>query len=323
VKDMVDGQSGECASHIQRRAADFLVARKAVQSWTAENEAELTAWLEKSLSHRVAFWRLQSVWDRADRLNALQPPSRPEGKTLSFSLRRIMLLGAVFVVGIAAVLSFLVLPPHTVTYATPVGGHRIIRLADGSTIELNTDTVVKTRSSMDSRNVELVNGEAIFNIRHDAAHPFTLRIENRSIIDLGTKFLVRKDGPVLKVELISGRVKLESSQKDEAPAILKPGDEAVATAESLSVKHKSEGELDSDLGWEHDMLVFQRATLDQVAREYNRYNERKIIIADSGAGARIITATLQAKDTDAFARMARDFLGLHVIERDSEIVISR
>ena len=323
MKTVVDRPGGESVSDIQQCAADFLVARKAGQNWAAENEAELAVWLEKSLSRRVAFWRLQSVWDRADRLNALQSPARSEGEALSFSLRRIMLLGAVFVAGTAAALSFLIVPSHTATYATTVGGHRIIRLADGSTIELNTDTVVKTKPSAGSRNVELIRGEAVFNIRHDAAHPFTLRIENRSIVDLGTKFLARKDGPILKVELIAGSVKFESSKKDEKSAILKPGDEAVATVESLSVKHKSKGELDSDLSWEHDILVFQRATLDQVAREYNRYNERKIIIADGAAGARIITATLQAKDTAAFARMARDFLGLHVIERDSEIVISR
>ena len=103
---------------------------------------------------------------------------------------------------------------------------------------------------------------------------------------------------------------------------LKPGDEAVATARDLTITRKSDKQLESELGWQRGVLVFQRATLVDVAREYNRYNSRKIVIADSKAGARLITATLPTNDVASFARMARNFLGLHVEEREGEIVIS-
>ena len=173
--------------------------------------------------------------------------------------------------------------------------------------------------------MELIRGEALFNIKHDATHPFILVAANHRVIDLGTKFVVREDGARVKVALLEGSARVETGSAGAGigSALLKPGDEAVATAQGVSVTRKSPHKLDSELGWRRGVLVFQQATLVEVASEYNRYNTRKIVIGDVGAGARIITATLPTNDVAGFARMAKNFLGLHVEDHGSEIVISR
>lgn len=325
---MTEAESSAMALSIQQRAAEFLVRRRDHSAWTNGDESDLQSWLSESMAHRVAFWRLESVWDRADRLSALRPlaqsksarTARPRGRKPLFLLVAASIAG-VAAIGLSASLWFA--KPQGATYSTPIGGRETIRLADGTMIDLNTDTVIRIHLTKARRSVELVKGEALFQVHHDVARPFVLTAAHHRVIDLGTKFLAREDGANLKVVLIEGSAKLEpgSASKSE-PAVLTPGDEALATADTLTVTRKSARQLDNELGWQRGVLVFQQATLFEVADEYNRYNTRKIVIGDVKAGARVITATLPTGDVAGFARMARNFLGLHVEEHESEIVIS-
>jgi transmembrane sensor len=252
---------------------------------------------------------------------------KPVGKTArrGKALFAVAAAAAIGVIALVPSLRNLVGQPHEKTYATAVGGRETIRLADGSTIELNTNTVIRASITSSTRKMELVRGEALFQVKHNASWPFVLSASGHRVVDLGTKFLAREDGARLKVVLIEGRARVEtkaaSAGKSES-AVLVPGDEAVATAQSLSVTHKSDRELDTELGWQRGVLVFEHATLAAVAKEYNRYNARKIVVGDAKAAARVITVTLPTNDVTGFARMARNFLGLHVDERQSEIVIT-
>ncbi len=71
------------------------------------------------------------------------------------------------------------------------------------------------------------------------------------------------------------------------------------------------------------MLMFHHTALPDVAAEYNRYNRTKIVIADPQVAALTISATLPTTDVGAFARMAQNFLGLHVEKEGDEVLISR
>lgn len=318
------------ALDIQARASDFLVARRERRPWTEEEEHNFQTWLSESMAHRVAYWRLESVWERADRLNALRPLSQPAPQSADKSPWRGKIL---FAVAAAAVAGVVALAPFTgsliwhagqVTYATPIGGRETILLADGTRIDLNTNTVIRAAFSANARKVELVRGEALFRVKHDETRPFVLLAVGHRVIDLGTKFLAREEGVRLKVSLLEGSARVEANAPAHRPqsAVLTPGDEAIVTDHGLSVTRKSHRQLDSELGWQRGLLVFDRTTLVEVAKEYNRYNKRKIVIGDAMAGARMITVTLPTNDVLGFARMARNFLGLHVDERRTEIVIS-
>jgi|SRR6185437_10033337 len=317
------------ASETDAQASDFLVRRANAANWSESDEAALQAWLTMSVTNQVAFWRLESVWNRADRLSALlplapsdrraKPKSRPRAKFLGLAV------AAAIVLAIGASKNFLVFGPSEAVYATRVGGKETIRLADGSRIDLNTNTVIKTRFASGDRHVELVKGEALFQVQHDAAHPFVVLARGRRITDLGTKFLVREDGKRVRVALLEGsaRITTANAKNNEKATILTPGDVAIADTTALAVTRRPQSDLEAELSWRRGVLIFHRATLDEVAREYNRYNLRKIVVTDQNAGARVINATLPSTDVDAFARMARNFLGLHVEKRGNTILISR
>lgn len=315
----MNGPAIVTARDIDLTAAAWL-ARRSETEWNSEDESEFEAWLAASPAHRVAYLRLDEGWRRAGQLANL-----PETKSPRAVLPAMFKLAAAFaaVAMLGAASAYMLLRPSDRTYSTPIGGHEAISFADGSRIELNTNTVLRARMTTSERIVWLEKGEAYFQVKHDPAHPFVVMAGDRRVTDLGTKFVMRRDESLLRVAVIQGRVWLDASkQPSSEAALLSPGDVATATSKTMSVKRESLKELSNQLGWRHGVLVFNHATLAEVASEFNRYNGRKIVFADADAGSRIIGGTFPAADVDAFTNAVQIAFGLHIRNREKEIVIS-
>ena len=214
------------------------------------------------------------------------------------------------------------------TYTTPVGGHLTLTLADGSKIDLNTDTTLSLSTSPNRRFANLVKGEAFFEIKHDAADPFVVSVGEHRITDLGTKFLVRSDHARVSVALIEGSARFDLQSGSSAAAQstdLVPGDVVIATGSSMSVSKKSNHELKNSLSWRRGLLIFDGATLASAANELNRYNTEKIIILDRSVAQLTIGGTFFENDVPALLNTGRSksCFGLSVHKRGDEIVISR
>lgn len=302
------------------------VRRRHFWDWTDKDQAELEAWLASSLANRVAYWRMNAGFDRIGMMSALRN-SMPgkTGQVRGRNLRSIVGTGAATLAVSAALFLFFLMPAKQV-YSTPVGGHRIVALSDGSQIELNTDTSLRMRlGASGERAVWLDKGEAYFQIKHDAAHPFVVSVEGHRVTDLGTKFLIRSAIDHLEVVLVEGRARIDSAgaRARSQSALLRPGDVAVATENSVSVTRKSTAAVADALGWRHGALVFRHVTLADAAAELNRYNKQKIVIPDPSAARLTIDGTFPSNGVSLFARSAEKVFELHVERRGSEIVISR
>jgi len=317
------------AAENRLRASDWLAERRISENWSADDQARLDAWLAESLAHRVAYVRLDAAWRRTERLAALrcsepaEEPSAPRGRMLHRLAAMAMSLLVLATIGSAAAL-YLSRPAEK-TYATVLGGHRAIALADGSHVELNTDTALRAAVNTRYRTVWLDRGEAYFQIAHDTGHPFVVMAGDRRVTVLGTKFFVRRDAGKLEVAVVEGRVRLDA---DDAPAgarsaTLTPGDLVIATANAALIKEKAAQKLASALGWRHGMLVFDHTTLADAAAEFNRYNRRKLIVADSVASRLTVDGTFPTTNAEAFIDVAQEVFGLRIEKRSDETVISR
>ncbi|HTO42231.1 MAG TPA: FecR domain-containing protein [Rhizomicrobium sp.] len=292
--------------------------------WDAAQQAEMDAWLAESSAHRLAYLRLFAAWQQADRLAALR---RPRFNRLMFMGRKIgpaalkvaAACAVVAAIGVGA-LDYSA-RPRTQVFETPVGGHETLKLADGSRIELNTNTKIRVALSAGQRQVWLDKGEAYFDVQHNAARPFTVVTGNHRVVDLGTKFVVRAEHDALRVSLLEGRARFETDSVWNQPqtVLLSPGDVVVATKTSLSMERQPERLLNDDLGWRRGVLVFDRTPLGDVVAQFNRYNARKLSV--SGAAAQMkINGRFPATNIDDFLRLARDVLGLKV-ERQPDVVL--
>jgi transmembrane sensor len=305
------------------------VERRANSVWSESNQRELDAWIAASPAHLVAYLRADDIWKRADRLRALNRPlpmkSDAEDKS---SVKPIMLkIAAVFAVTalIGTGAAFYLTRSHQETYSTTIGGRETLMLSDGSRIELNTNTSLRVGYNGSVRTVWLDRGEAYFSVAHDSAHPFVVMLGDRRVTDLGTKFDIRRDPGRTEVALLQGKARFDDAINSAQPrqTILAPGDVVTATANSVSLEQEPLHKLENQLAWRSGMLVFEHATLADVASEYNRYNRAKLVIADAVTAQLTISGTLPATDIGAFTRMATKLFGLHVEQREGDVVVTR
>lgn len=309
--------------------AALWIEKRDREIWSTADQAALENWLAASPANLVAFLRAESVWARADRLSASRAQSRDQMPVSQHrDWRKIGQRSAALLVlaaGLAAA-GFMLTPRSSEQrYETPVGGRTILSLADGSKIELNTDTAIRIANTSTRRMVMLDKGEAFFDVKHDANRPFVVLAANHRITDIGTKFLVHERGDDLEVSLVEGRASIETSESSVSPrkAVLTRGDVARATPTSLSVQKSPPKNLSRALAWRRGVLVFDNTTLSDAAAEFNRYNAHKLLIADAAAGRLTVVGTFHTDDVQAFAEVAEDILHLRVKTNDQETVISR
>lgn len=307
------------AEAVDAQAAAWLERRE----FGPADQAALEAWLNQSWQHRVAYWRMKAVWDETNRFAALRPPATAQQRQGRAShVRTWRFLAAVLAVGIVCTALFFDRSKDQ-TFATVLGARKTLTLSDGSQIELNTNTSI--RVAADQRTAWLEKGEAYFQITHDANHPFTVNVGDRRVIDLGTKFVIRHDSENTRVALIEGRAEVQSDTTGARArsVVLTPGDVAIASLGVLSVERKPNRELKDQLGWRHGLLIFYHTPLADAAREFNRYNRQKLIIADDDTARRRINGTFLANNAEVFGHVAQAVLGLHVEKQNDRIVISR
>jgi transmembrane sensor len=316
---------------IEARAADFLQRRR-FWSWTEQDQAELDFWLDQSSAHRIAFLRLKAGLDRMERLAALSlsksafaAPAASAWVSVLISIPVMATAAAAAALALAVVFGMPLLRellrPADIAYATAVGGRALVSVADGTKIELNTDTALRTSLTNEQRTVWLDKGEAWFRVAHNAADPFTVIVGNHRVTDLGTEFLIRRDADRVEVAVLEGRAQL--SMDGGRATSLTPGDDAVATTRELFVTKKTARELANKLAWQHDVLIFKDTPLSQAAYEFNRYNRTKLVITDPAVARLTIGGEFKTDNLDDFLNLAQAILRLRVTHEGNDIKISR
>ncbi|WP_084583210.1 FecR family protein [Sphingomonas azotifigens] len=323
------------AEQIEEIAARWIVRRES-PDWSAKDEAELTTWLNQSLGHKAAFWRLRQGWAAADRVGALGfSPTRfgsrlaqpwPAWRKAAPGIGLALAASLALVVGIGTVMLSTSEPPAPAQVAvqTPVGIQRTIALADGSRVELNTATSVRAATGPNGREIWLDKGEAYFDIVHRPDRPFVVHAGSRTVTVLGTRFTVRRDGEKVTVAVLSGRVRVEdgTAESGTRAAVIGQGDIAYAQARGILVALAAPTRVTAMTGWRDGVLVFDNQRLADAVADFNRYTDRPIRISDPAVANIRIGGTFQIRNSAAFLDLLRSAYGLEVRAGRDEILVA-
>ncbi|MCS0629939.1 FecR domain-containing protein [Telluria mixta] len=310
---------------IEARAADWIAERDRYDATLPpDRQQALDAWLAASTAHRVAFLRLEHAWRRADRLGALPASGAQRRRTPLAWIAHpaVYRTAAAFCTVLVAVLLVTQFgrSPETQRYATARGQREQVALADGSHLTLNTATHVRTAVTPRAREVWLDEGEAFFDIAHDARRPFVVHAGAQTVTVLGTKFSLLREGDRLRVAVLEGRVQVKAPRG--TPTVLTRDDAALAERDNVLVTRKSTQQLKAGLSWMQGKLVFDQATLADAARQFNRYGRKQLVIEDDAAARIGIGGVFDADNVEAFARLLHVGFGLDVNVVGDEIRVS-
>jgi len=306
---------------IEAEAADWMARMD--RGLSNEEERLFKQWKAADVEHRIIFLQLQAVWQRADWLGAARRPLPSASRLLQGMALKVAAIAAVLVLCAGLGLTYWSRDIPTQRYETAIGAHRSLNLADGTHVELNTDTVIHASITPEARTITLDRGQAYFEVVHDDKHPFVVLAGNRRITDLGTKFSVRRDGDHVVVVVTEGEVRVEviGDEQASAPVVALRNMVVIARNNETLVALKQPQEINDAMLWRSGMLSFDQEPLASVAADINRYNVRQIEVVGPARDIRI-GGSFRSDNIEGFTQLLRDGFGLKIVQTDDKIVIS-
>lgn len=302
---------------LRRQAVDWHLR---LTSGTADDGvwAEFERWRQQP-EHALAYRSVEALWQQlpqpllADRRRRQAIAARQRRKGL---LRCGLNLAAAASLLLAVMTGFYpdYLQHPLADYRTRIGEQTAIKLADGSIAYLNTDTAVDVTIGADERRVELLHGEAEFEVAHDTSRPFRVTAGAVTTEALGTRFMVRYDGETGAVTLQQGTVRTSRPAARGAQtdcAVLQPGQQLVFNAETLDAPRAVD--LSNTDAWRRGRLLMNFVPLKQVVAEINRYRRSQIRLLDPELGEREVNAAIDLQHIDVWLEALQQTLPIQVI----------
>jgi transmembrane sensor len=321
--------TAKTAHQIDAEAADW-AARLDRGPLSAEDEAALQGWLDGDTRALGAFGRMRALALSSERARALGPDFDPASfePAAYVPRRRIMQVGGA--IAAAALISaggaWQVLR-HRGRFITGKGETKVVALQDGSVVTLNTASEIQVSYSDTLRAVELVRGEALFDVAKNKARPFVVAAGDTSVRVVGTSFSVRRiDTAPVQVLVREGTVEVFKPAQDTKPVRISANSMAVAQADNMqaiATMPLPAAQLHRQMAWQNGQIAFEGETLARAAEEFSRYSDTRIVIEDSGLAKEEIAGLFKATDPVGFAQTIAISLNAHAKIEEGEVRITR
>lgn len=203
--------------------------------------------------------------------------------------------------------------------ATGIGETREFVLADGSRVDLNTDSALEIRYGEKERRIRLVEGEALFTVAKDTARPFIVETASGSATALGTIFSVRQTGSETIVTVLESRVAIAPAAAAAQAAAVSSGQSARFSRTRIASVEMVDAE--AETAWRRGKLIFVDRPLGEVVSELNRYHRGLIRIIDPTLHSHRVSGVFETKNPLHALDLIQASLGLHATRLTSYLVL--
>ncbi|HEY8509266.1 MAG TPA: FecR domain-containing protein [Steroidobacteraceae bacterium] len=316
---------------------------------TAQDRARFYEWLRRSPEHIQAYLEIAEGWSEL-------PTSDPQGRLdIQALIRRaresqeenvipladrpavqprrpVMRLWAASLAGVAALIlvAVLLMLRDADTYRTGVGEQRIVRLTDGSIVEMNALSKMRVRLSENAREIDLEQGQAMFRVAKDQSRPFLVHIGDTTVRAVGTQFDVYRKHTGTVVTVVEGTVAVRTGLLAAAPMpdreiVLSAGQQVRVPEESAAAQARLEprrADVAAATAWVRKQLVFENTPLAEVIEEFNRYSARTLILDDPRLRSMAVSGIYSTSNPDALLGFLRAQPNIALAETDQEVRVA-
>lgn len=328
------------AEGIEREASDW-IARLNADDVTAEDRAGFLAWRDSHPRHARIYEELSGTWREfkeaggivravsfGDAMNAMTRSKRRYGLGIA---------AAVAVIGLIGILALRF--PSSNQFRTPIGEHATVQLPDGSSLELNSNSVANVEYTSGERVIRLERGEAYFKVSHDPRRPFWVVAGNSWVRAVGTAFNVRYIDPQgrsadVRVIVSEGVVNVATDRTgSDAPSdatlaqlpvsVLRAGQQVEVRSGAAEIRSLKAPELTNSVAWRQGTLNFDNQPLGAAIDELSRYTNVEMVVENPQLRQLPIGGTFEANrdGAEALLKMLEEGFGLRV-RRDGELRVS-
>lgn len=247
-----------------------------------EDHQRFRQWLLADPSHAEAYARMEKLWQRAafEQHPADKPPTRRTLlKTVSGTL------------AVAAIAGSGLIWSRRPDMSTGIGETRLVRLDDGSTVELSAASSISLRFSRFERRIVLQAGEAYFTVATDPSRPFIVEAGALRATALGTAYSVAITSERTSVSVTQHQVRVEVDGR-----MMDIGEDQTLDWSNDGQTSISTGETETRLAWRSRNLVFLARPLSEIVEEINRWRNGHLLILDPVLARRQVTAIIDVND---------------------------
>lgn len=326
---MMDTRDCACGQTTGRDDAARWFVRLQEPAVSADEQQRFDAWLNEHPQHRDEFQLLQGLWTAADllpapRLKALveTPPSRQRRPFVRYSVAASVLAVAL---GLGLFSGLNHPAGYSAEFATALGERKHVALPDGSVIDMNSRSRLQVRYESGRRLIELSEGEAMFSVEHDTSRPFVVEAGSGKVTVTGTRFDVRRDVTQTRVAVEQGTVKVQGHNA--------PDNEFISLTAGLGTHIDAHGQVAAAYAvnpaeltaWRGGKLVFNNASLSEVAAEVSRYREKPLTVANPAVANLRLTSVFKSDNTEALLKALPSILPVAVrtLADGSQEIISK
>ena len=207
----------------------------------------------------------------------------------------------------------------TLEFRTAIGERHSFELEDHSTVTLNTDSKISVAYDKARRHIELLRGEAYFEVVRDTERPFEVATGSAKVTALGTAFNIYRRGQDASITVIEGVVRVTelgiTGNRPAATEILHANQHLAVTSRGLEAA--SPVDVAPLIAWQEGKLIAQEMPLPELVAQLERYWHSRILIADSDIAALTISGMFQLDQPESVLRALELSLGLEVVELDA------
>ena len=325
---------------------------------------EWQEWLQADEDHRRAFSRLEALWGVLETatkaeintlakagpsVKAAAPKAAAGGSVLSMVSAQeaaprsprvtIGWMGAMAASLAAALLAVYILlagaeqptpTPTTQVYETAAGEQRVVKLADGSIVEMNAGSAISVTYTATERRLTLDEGQAIFTVAKNPKRPFVVRAGLGSVTAIGTVFNVRKTEGDVEVHVLEGTVAVRpvadaqtgaDTENTPSVALVTAGKQTSYSLSGMSIEPIMPAAAATDLGWRVGVLTMVDLPIRDVISELNRYLASEIKIGDEAVGRLRFTGTVYPDQVQAWLEGLQEGYPIEVVRLEGNTIL--
>ncbi len=208
---------------------------------------------------------------------------------------------------------------RALTYRTPIGGQMTVALNDGSRVTLNTASHLEVRFHGRQREIQLVSGEAFFEVAHRTDRdPFYVTAGAARIRVTGTRFAVQlHPDQRIDIDLLEGHIRTGKRTDHE---VIKSGVQSLSAGQALRLDKNGQllalvaAENLRVQNWLNQRAYFHDTPLIDAVAEMNRYRTQPLVIADTAAARVRVNGVFDTHNSGDFVAAVQALYGIQLRE---------
>lgn len=293
------------------------IARLRSDAVTDADRGDFALWLAEEDSHTRAMDEMLDMWD--DLGSIKQMPI--ELNRTDHAANQGSWLAASVAIAASFVLAFFLWPTSISTdpallFQTAIGERSTFTMKDDSVVTLNTDSKIRVRYSQSTRMIDLVRGEAFFEVAKNPDRPFEVNAGTAKVTALGTAFNIYRKKRGADITVTEGVIRVTElgDTGNRAPAIEVLHVNEYIRATDSGLEATDSVDTTSLIAWQSGKLIAKEMTVRDLVEQLARYQKTRILLSDGDIAAMTISGVFELDQPQSMMNALALSLGLQVVE---------